>query len=366
MKLVGNGRGPVRWVAIAGLAAGLLFATAVVAREVLPVRSILGLTESAECVPDPVYTRYPANAASEDGRWEVAGVYPVERDEVRATALDGRIYVGTGLTVREGDFRSLSEFFGFDPAQGTFEELPDVPERVDHAALVAHGDAVYVIGGYVDVEPTAAVWRFTPSTGRWDALPSLRVARGSPAAAVVGDTIYVVGGSRDEQGQTTGAMSSVERYEIGGAAWTLLDQEMPTPRHHHGAAAVNGKVVVVGGRNDDDLSLDAVEQFDPESGRWTRLSPLPQGAGGVAVIAVDGRVVATGGGDDRGTWITPATWSLDPAENRWRRLADLNAARHGHGAAAVGSDVYVFAGSPCPGYGRSDSVERLNASDTSG
>ena len=44
--------------------------------------------------------------------------------------------------------------------------------------------------------------------------------------------------------------------------------------------------------------------------------------------------------------MTPATWSLDPDENRWRRLADLNVARHGHGAAAVGSDVFVFAGSP--------------------
>ena len=50
--------------------------------------------------------------------------------------------------------------------------------------------------------------------------------------------------------------------------------------------------------------------------------------------AGDGR--CGGGGDDDEHWMTPATWALDLERNPWRRLADLDAARHGHGAAALG------------------------------
>ena len=97
-----------------------------------------------------------------------------------------------------------------------------------------------------------------------------------------------------------------------------------------------------------------------------RLAPLPLGAGGLAVVSAAGMVVAIGGGDDGENWVTPATWALDPDEGHWRRLADLNVARHGHGAAAVGSDVYVFGGAPCPGYGRTDAVESLRPSAATG
>ena len=70
-------------------------------------------------------------------------------------------------------------------------------------------------------------------------------------------------------------------------------------------------------------------------------------------------LVAIGGGDDAEAWVTPATWALDADEGGWHRLADLNVARHGHGAAAVGSEVFVFGGAPCPGYGVTDAVESL-------
>jgi hypothetical protein len=68
--------------------------------------------------------------------------------------------------------------------------------------------------------------------------------------------------------------------------------------------------------------------------------------------------VVSGGGDDAGGWITPATWERR-ADGSWRRLPDLSVARHGHGMAALHGSVYVFGGSPCAGYGSTDSVERL-------
>jgi N-acetylneuraminic acid mutarotase len=347
------------------LAVGLLVGGAFAARELLNVRSILGLEEAiVECAPTSVATRYPDNDASAAGRWERAQAYPVARDELRAAAVDGRIYAGTGLIERDGQFESQADLFVFDPAAGRYRRVPPVPVAVDHAAFVGHEGALYVIGGYVDHEASSAMWRFTPKTGRWDELPPMRVRRASPAAAVIGDRIYVVGGTQQERGNV-GAMSALEIYEIASKSWSR-GPDMPTPRHHHGAVESDGQLVVVGGRGRDDLSSDAVEQFDPARSRWSARPPLPLGSGGLAVIDASGQIVAVGGGDDAEGWVTPATWALGPGESEWRRLADLNVPRHGHGAAAVGSRVFVFGGAPCPGYGRTDAVEALRVPSREG
>jgi N-acetylneuraminic acid mutarotase len=323
-----------------------------------PLRSTLGLsTYDSGCTPGAGHTRLPGDAVSRAGRWRPAPSYPIPRDEVRAAALAGRIYVGSGLRFRGGEVETLDEFFRFDLAREEYRSLPDLPEKVNHAAFVGDRGALYVIGGYKDDQPTASTWRFAPETGRWTALKPMHVPRGSPAAAVIADRIYVVGGAEvDRRGPRPS--SALEIYDLDTGEWTR-GPDMPTARHHHGAAAVGGVLFVVGGRAAGDLSVDAVERFDPASDQWERLAPLPLGAGGLAVVSVAGMVVAIGGGDDEESWVTPATWGFNPDEGRWRRLADLNVARHGHGAASVGSNVYVFGGAPCPGYGFTDVAESL-------
>jgi N-acetylneuraminic acid mutarotase len=340
------------------LAAGLFVGAALLARELLPLRAILHLVDDGGCTADLVHTRLPDKARSKAGRWQLAPSYPTARDEVRAATVAGRIYVGTGVLSSGGSFRSVDELYRFDPRQQVYERLPDLPERVDHPSLVGYGAALYVIGGYQDDKPTASVWRFDPATGRWTALEPMPMARASSASAAVGNRIYVTGGSQRDRGERN-VSSTLQVYDIATGVWTR-GPDMPTPRHHHGVAVVNGRLFVVGGRADDDFSVDAVERFDPARKRWDRLAPLPLGVGGLAVVQAAGMVVAIGGGDDGENWVTPATWALDPDDGRWRRLADLNVARHGHGAAVVGSEVYVFAGAPCPGYGHTDAAEWLS------
>jgi N-acetylneuraminic acid mutarotase len=139
---------------------------------------------------------------------------------------------------------------------------------------------------------------------------------------------------------------------------------MPTGRHHTAAAVLDGKLYVAGGRQVGDLSLDAFEAFDPETGDWSALAPLPEGVGAPALSAVGGRLVLTGGGDDTnwregGGWTTGAVWEYDPGADRWERLPDLRTARHGHASATLGDRVYVFRGAPCAGYGLTAETESL-------
>lgn len=105
--------------------------------------------------------------------------------------------------------------------------------------------------------------------------------------------------------------------------------------------------------------MTAAERFDPRTGRWETIAPLPQGSGGLELAAAGGKIVATGGGDDLEKWVTPASWAYDPRTNRWERLPDLRLARHGHAMLPVGSRLYVFGGAPCTGFGRTDKAESL-------
>jgi len=78
-----------------------------------------------------------------------------------------------------------------------------------------------------------------------------------------------------------------------------------------------------------------------------------------------GRLVNTGGGDDTnwregGGWTTQAVFEYDPGAGSWTRLADLSHPRHGHVAAALDDRVYVFRGAPCPGYGLTANTESLS------
>ena len=311
------------------------------------------------CARDARYVALPLGVESVAGRWSRARPFPIAQDELRAEAVDDTVYVGGGLRQSGSDLVSTDVFFAFDAERGTYRKLPPLPRRVDHAGLVAAGGDLYLIGGLHDWSvPTGEVFKYSTRTGTWEQLPSLEIPRGSPAVAAIGRRIYVAGGAVGSSERTREATGVVEIYDLDTRRWSR-GPDMPTARHHAGAAAIGDDVYVIGGRSETDFSLDVVERFDSKTSKWEKAPHLPQGVGALAVVVGGGRIVAISGGDDREAWVTPGTWSFDPDTGRWQRLADLRVPRHGHAAAAVGDEIYVFGGAPCPGYGYTDSVEKL-------
>jgi hypothetical protein len=324
------------------------------------IRLALGLTvKVGGCTPSPQSVRNPPGGV---GSWTAVASMPRGSDEIRAVGVGDLVVLGTGIDlVRIGDgFRSVGRMYSFDPARNRYAPLPDPPTRVDHPLLTADQDDVYLVGGYVDGVATAKAWRFSLATRRWSALPPMPTARGALGGAVIGERLYAVGGSpptySDAAVQPYGTL---EILDLRTGRWeTALP--MRFPRHHLGVAALDGSLYVVGGRGYTRYALPYHERFDPGTRRWETLAPLPQGAGGLAAVALGEEVVAIGGGNDPAGWVTGATWAYEPGEDRWRRLPDLVHARHGHGAAAVGERAYVFGGAPCPGVGQSGSAEVLD------
>jgi hypothetical protein len=348
-----------RLLAMSAFGLVVLFAVVVVTFGFPSLGDDEGSASSLEpCGRDARDVVLPLGVQSAAGRWQQARAFPIAQDELRAEAVNDIVYVGGGIRQSGSDLVSTNVFFAFDPATGTYRKLRPLPRRVDHPGFVAAGGDLYLIGGFHDGVPTGEMFAYSPRTRTWRQLASMGVPRGSPAAAAIGRHIYVSGGNVANREARDASTDVVEIYDRSTGRWSR-GPVMPTARHHAGAAAIGTDVYVVGGRARRDLSLDVVERYDSRTRRWETAPHLPQGVGALALVAARGRLVAIGGGDDIEEWVTPGTWSFEPATERWRRLSDLREARHGHAAAAVGDEIYVFGGAPCPGYGRSDSVEML-------
>jgi hypothetical protein len=72
-------------------------------------------------------------------------------------------------------------------------------------------------------------------------------------------------------------------------------------------------VLVAGGLEASDFRLPSAEMFDPSSGTWTRVSGLGVArALHTATLLPDGKVLATGGGDQDGRNALASAELFDP------------------------------------------------------
>lgn len=351
------------WVVRAAIAVAIALAVPVAVGLFVPgvsVRSLVGAQPlPTSCAQRAARIQLPLHGRA-DAQWRPGPALPKARDEVRAVGVGDRIYVGTGLEPRRGPalgFGSLAEMHVFDPTHGTYARVPSLPLRIDHAALAGTDTGLYVFGGWSDEIPTGRAFELVDGT--WKELRPMPTPRAGAAAVVVGNDVYVIGGSTSphDSGSLPGS-GVVEIFDTRTKTWSE-GPELPTPRHHHAAAAVDGVVTVVGGRDGPSFSMAAVEHLDTRTGRWRTGRPLPLASGALTAATSGGRLIVTGGGDDADGWVTPATWELI-SDGSWTRLPDLAVARHGHGMAALGDTVYVFGGSPCAGYGTTETVEVLD------
>jgi N-acetylneuraminic acid mutarotase len=104
---------------------------------------------------------------------------------------------------------------------------------------------------------------------------------------------------------------------------------MPTARWGLAATTgLDGRIYAVGGFDGAD-NLHTVEVYDPSTGQWSAVAPLPSEASFLAAATGrDGRIYAFGGcvfvtecGSDY------ATYAYDPNTDSWTRLADMETDR---------------------------------------
>jgi hypothetical protein len=307
------------------------------------------------------------------GEWTQLAPVPQSRTEVSVTT-DGRtIYLIGGFGVpQNGEPTAPREMFAYDSETDRWSTAGRIPEGVNHAGFLYHDGRLYLVGGYVEntFEPTGAVRIYDIEGGRWRDGAPMPTPRGALAYAVLNGKIHTIGGTvappepLDDHDHEGGRVDhSVGTHEVYDPATDTWDQRaaMPTARNHHVAAAVDGRIYVTAGRFSTNFTMTTTEVYDPSTDRWTEAPPLPTGRSGVAGAVFDGWMYVFGGETfDPGAERTfDAAERFSPRERRWEKLPPMPTARHGLGAAPVGSAIYVVSGGPEPGFSFGTANERF-------
>jgi len=174
---------------------------------------------------------------------------------------------------------------------------------------------------------------------RWVGLAALEPARQEIGVAALAGKLYVIGGILANR-STTGRGA---RYDPASGGWEEID---PLPGgaqlHHVGAAALDGRVWAVGGLDASFRGVATLFAFDPSTGAWQRHADLLRARGAMGVAALSGRIYAAGG-QTGGTSFRDLE-AYDPIDDRWEPLPAMPTARNHLAAAALDGRFWAISG----------------------
>jgi len=198
-------------------------------------------------------TKCPLNEVydPETDTWETGEPMPTARSQIRAEAVNGKIYVISGRT---GDqYTTVRTNEAYDPETDSWETKAEIPYHVASGGSTVLDDKIYVIGGqneFHDPMNPGFVQIYDPVIDAW----TQGTTHPSPAwlgEVVVATTglhapkrIYVMGGSAGI-GRATNA-SYVYDPELD--VWTV-GASMPFPRQGFALVAVDDVLYAIGGFN---------------------------------------------------------------------------------------------------------------------
>ncbi|HVF15135.1 MAG TPA: kelch repeat-containing protein [Acidimicrobiales bacterium] len=180
----------------------------------------------------------------------------------------------------------------------------------------------------------------SPAPGAPAELPT---ARTEVAGAVWQGRIVVVGGLT-EAGV---ASARADVYDPAANRWEPVPA-LPLGLHHFGLAALGDRVYLAGGYHNPTPAASwepqsRVLSLGPDETVWREESPLAGPRGGLALVAVEGRLVAIGGTGSEG--IVRRVEILTPgAVGGWSPGPDLTEPRDHVAATASGGRAYAIAG----------------------
>lgn len=209
--------------------------------------------------------------------------------------------------------------------------------RFGHAAVVVN-DTIYILGGYTDEEMASSIEKIPPARKRVEPAGKMPHPRYWINATSDGTNIYVAGGDAFTEDGDTSASTLFEQWNPATGVWQTL-APLPEARAHVGLAYLSGRLYAIGGELEDGTRCDRVDIYDLSTGSWSSGAHMPT-ARECDVIVHDGRIYAVAGYDGRTS--VASFEAYDPAADRWEKLPDLPFLMSAHRVAIVDNVLYAF------------------------
>ncbi|MFT7668146.1 MAG: hypothetical protein ACI8X5_000833 [Planctomycetota bacterium] len=231
-----------------------------------------------------------------------------------------------------------------------------LPQAVTSFGATVEAGWLYVLGGffgtpheYDNEGQSRSFARMNLVDGSWEALPS---AGAMQSVALVSDSemLYRVGGmvvhNASGEEQRLESVAKFGQFDPLSGEWTELPP-LPSARSSHMAAVLDGSVWVVGGwqlhPEEDAAWQDTILRFDLDDaeGEWEAI-PAPFRRRALGVCTAAGRVIAVGGMSEDG--ITNEVDVFEPSTGTWSKGPKYPGSAFGLSATSVGNMVYASGG----------------------
>ena len=291
--------------------------------------------------------------------------------EIYTAVLNDRIHLAGGFRRIGPIVGPTSNHSAYDPAQDTWQQLADLPDKRHHPQIVSHGGKLYALGGY-EVSSFTAVWVmkdqswvYDPSADSWDEVAAAPEPHAETVAADLAGRIHIVGG-RGPMGASNRDYEDhgdTDRHLIFDPTANRWERAAPalSKRNSAAGAVIDGLFYIAGGRTVTGGNVTTLEIYDPKEDKWRSGAPMPQAQAGLAAAALNGKLYAFGGEHfNNGGGVFAECWVYDPAQDQWQASTPMATPRHGLGGAAVNGWIYSVGGAVEPrGDGTSDILERF-------
>ncbi|WP_148059367.1 Kelch repeat-containing protein [Sinobacterium caligoides] len=276
------------------------------------------------------------------------GIYPA--------LFEGELIVCGGGVSLELQPASSNHSYIYSLREDSWRVGPALPSALSRPYLVNYQQKLLAIGGYHETEGSVRqVLSLDSLSARWQRYLELPEARAAFAAAAIDSRLIISGGRKlmvSNVDLLPRYVNAAETFVYYAGYWHAA-RPMPTPRSHCATVVLEGRMHVIGGRQQVFLkgeerlrNLVDHEVYDPESGRWYRLAPLPQTHADCAAAVYGGMIYLFGGeGVIAPRRVSKEVWQYDPSLNRWQSMPPMPVPRHALGAVSMVDGIHLVGGS---------------------
>lgn len=230
------------------------------------------------------------------------------------------------------------------PVRVLSEMAPMAVDRAAHTATALLDGGVLVAGGFVEKGSPVGAELYDGDTGRFSPLPPMVETRHSHTATLLPDGKVLIAGG---YGAGTTTLASAELFDPRTNTFTSTGSLVSPRADHISVLLDNGRVLVAGGLGPGWTFLSSAEVYDPATRSFSPTSSMTVAREShTAVHLDDGRVLVAGGHRGRRADIVlhASAEVYGVATGTFTRVGDMGVRRHKHDAVRLGDGRVLVTG----------------------